>query len=125
MSCKFCEIPNSSYLLENSMFYVIRDKNPVARGHVLLISKRHFESFFDITVQESIEYRDIILKARAYLDKHYAPQGYNIGINCGSQAGQSVFHFHAHIIPRYAGDRKKGGAQKAVKRLREYLEELL
>lgn len=116
MDCIFCNIADSKHILENEYFFVIEDKHPVTRGHLLIISKRHFETYFDILPEESIGLRDISIAARDHLMLNYAPSGYNLGMNCGRHAGQSVFHFHLHLIPRYADDRKSG-----IRGLREFI----
>jgi len=125
MSCIFCNIMREKFLFSNEHFYVIDDKYPVAKGHLLVIPFRHFEDFFAIEAEEMLALRDAILHSKTILEAKYAPEAYNIGMNCGHHAGQSVFHFHVHIIPRYKNDRKKGGIQKTISGLREYLEELI
>ncbi len=101
-SCIFCMIKD--YVLENELAYAIFDKMPVSEGHMLLITKRHVENFFDLTKKEREALFDLIDEAKPMLDEKYAPDGYNIGVNCGSTAGQSVMHVHVHLIPRRSGD---------------------
>lgn len=99
--CVFCELDDSLKLLENEHFFVIKDKRPVSRGHVLIISKRHFETYFALRAEELTALYEISLASKASLDEKYEPTGYNLAINHGQSAGQTVFHFHMHIIPRY------------------------
>ncbi|HNX36856.1 MAG TPA: HIT family protein [Candidatus Cloacimonadota bacterium] len=116
MDCVFCSISVSNYILENEHFFVIEDKHPVSKGHLLIISKRHFEDYFGISAEESVSLRDITLKAREHLISRYSPVAFNLGMNCGSHAGQSVFHFHLHLIPRYTGERRSN-----LRGLREFI----
>ena len=118
MSCIFCSLPEDSYLIQNDSFYVIRDKHPVSKGHLLVISKRHYPDFFASTSEEMADLHQIILAAKEILDEQYSPESYNLGMNCGKHAGQTVFHFHLHIIPRYRNDKGKFD-------LREYIRELV
>ena len=102
MNCIFCMI--KEYVLENDLAYAIFDKTPVNKGHMLIIPKRHEADFFDITKEESNALFDLVNEAKLMLDKEYLPDAYNVGVNCGADAGQSVMHVHIHLIPRYKGD---------------------
>jgi diadenosine tetraphosphate (Ap4A) HIT family hydrolase len=103
-SCPFCSIDEKRIVLENETVVAIRDAFPVSFGHTLIIPKRHVASFFETSKEE----REAILKAleqsKLILDKEFNPDGYNIGINDGVMAGQTVMHLHIHFIPRYKGD---------------------
>ncbi|PZN73122.1 MAG: HIT family protein [Candidatus Methylumidiphilus alinenensis] len=83
---------------------VIRDGFPVSPGHSLIIPKRHCVSFFELTDEERTSLFQQLTEAKTGLDVEYRPDGYNIGINEGVAAGQTVFHLHIHLIPRYHGD---------------------
>ena len=83
---------------------VIRDGYPVSPGHSLIIPKRHVASFFDLSDDERTSLFRLLTEAKAGLDVEFKPDGYNIGINDGVAAGQTVFHLHVHLIPRYQGD---------------------
>ncbi len=105
--CIFCEIYEKNkekILKENELFFSIMDKYPMTEGHLLIIPKRHFSSVFDISHEEWNSALDLIRELKTFLENGYSPSGYNIGINVGSDAGQSVFHAHIHLIPRYNGD---------------------
>lgn len=83
---------------------VIRDAYPVSEGHTLIIPRRHVRSWFETNPGEQHAILELLAKARAQLDAEYHPAGYNIGINDGVAAGQTVPHLHIHLIPRYEGD---------------------
>lgn len=102
--CVFCTLPSERIIAENSLAIVIRDGFPVSPGHTLMIPRRHVDSFFKVTAEERSALFSLLDKAKAALDKEFAPSGYNIGINDGQSAGQTVLHLHIHLIPRYAGD---------------------
>ena len=81
-----------------------RDAFPVAPGHTLIISKTLYATYFDLPPEAQRELADVIPVIRALIEETYSPDGYNIGMNCGVAAGQTVMHFHCHVIPRYYGD---------------------
>ena len=91
-------------LTQSADAFVIRDGFPVSPGHSLIIPKRHVTSFFDVTEAERIDLMRLLDWARADLSRQFRPDGYNIGINDGPAAGQTVPHVHLHLIPRYSGD---------------------
>lgn len=101
-NCIFCKIKD--YILENDLAYAIYDKYPVGNGHMIFIPKRHVKNFFDMTKEEREAIFNLIDKAKILLDKKYSPDAYNIGVNCGEEAGQTIMHVHVHLIPRYAKD---------------------
>ena len=123
MDCIFCEKLNKNeYILENELAVAIFDAFPVNKGHMLIIPKRHFASFFEANSKEVLSCMELVNKAKQYLDNEYNPDGYNIGINVGEAAGQTIFHLHIHIIPRYMGDveNPRGGIRKFKTPLVEY-----
>jgi diadenosine tetraphosphate (Ap4A) HIT family hydrolase len=91
-------------IFENATAISIRDGYPVSPGHTLLIPKRHTGSFFELSPPERSDLLALLDRAKLVLDKEFQPQGYNIGINDGAAAGQTVPHLHVHLIPRYDGD---------------------
>ena len=91
-------------MLEHPLAIVERDTYPVTKGHTLVIPRRHVASFFDTTREERAAMMDLLEEAKKILEKEYAPDGYNIGINNGAAAGQTIMHVHMHLIPRYLGD---------------------
>ena len=103
--------------MENNLALAFYDKYPVTEGHTLIIPKRHFESYFDITQAELNAIQQLIQQQRsALLEKDAAITGFNIGINQGVDAGQSIFHLHVHLIPRRKGDmdNPKGGVRHVI-----------
>jgi len=99
--CVFCDVPDDKKVQENELFFAIYDTRPVSRGHILIISKRHVESFFDLTDDEGPSLLEMSNTCRRMLEDKFGPTGYNIAINNGRSAGQTISHFHLHIIPRY------------------------
>jgi diadenosine tetraphosphate (Ap4A) HIT family hydrolase len=102
--CAFCTLPSARVIDENATTIAVRDGYPVSPGHTLLIPKRHAGSFFDLSEQERGELLALLDRAKLVLDDEFQPQGYNIGINDGAAAGQTVPHLHVHLIPRFDGD---------------------
>jgi len=90
---------------------MILDGYPISEGHTLVIPKRHVGSFFELETAELEDLLSVLERAKARLDAEYGPDGFNIGINDGPAAGQTVPHLHVHLIPRYAGDQEdpRGG----------------
>jgi diadenosine tetraphosphate (Ap4A) HIT family hydrolase len=103
--CPFCT--GSERILENPAAFAVYDAAPVSRGHLLIIPKRHYPSLFDATREEIDAIFDLLLRGKELLDAKYDPDGYNVGVNVGTAAGQSVMHLHVHLIPRFAGDAEK------------------
>lgn len=114
MSCVFCELKD--YALENEAAFAIFDKYPVSKGHILIIPKRHVANFFDLDKYERDKIFELVDQSKVLLDDKYNPDGYNIGVNINEAAGQTVFHVHIHIIPRYLGDMDdpKGGVRGVI-----------
>ena len=103
-SCPFCTLPPERIVTANESGWVVRDGYPVSNGHTLVIPRRHIGSFFELAAAERQQLLELLDLARAELDAELSPQGYNIGINDGPAAGQTVPHLHIHLIPRYTGD---------------------
>ena len=104
MTCLFCCLPASRVLLRNETAIVVRDAFPVTPGHTLVIPLRHVESFFDTSAEERAAMFELLDAAKRQLQTEFVPAGFNIGINDGAAAGQTIRHLHMHLIPRYAGD---------------------
>lgn len=111
--CPFCSLTADRVVQDSAFAVVIRDGFPVSPGHTLIIPKRHVASFFEVTDAERSDLMSLLIAARNDLDRQFHPAGYNIGINDGAAAGQTVPHLHIHLIPRYDGDRDdpRGGVR--------------
>jgi diadenosine tetraphosphate (Ap4A) HIT family hydrolase len=120
--CIFCDPDAASVVLENDKAYARHDAYPVSPGHLLVIPKRHVASLFDTTPEELADLWELVGMAKEFLDAEYRPDGYNIGVNVGRAAGQSVIHLHVHVIPRYAGDmdEPKGGVRGVIPERQRY-----
>lgn len=102
--CPFCSLPRERVVEENAHAFWIYDGFPVSPGHSLIIPKRHVGSFFEVSQEEQLAMLALLDKAKAAVEKVYAPDGFNVGINDGAAAGQTVPHLHLHLIPRFNGD---------------------
>jgi diadenosine tetraphosphate (Ap4A) HIT family hydrolase len=112
-SCPFCALPSGRIVMANDLAVTIRDGFPVSRGHTLILPRRHFGSFFEVTEAERSAMLALLDAAKVGLDNEFRPDGYNVGINDGPAAGQTVPHLHLHLIPRYTGDQQdpRGGVR--------------
>ncbi len=112
----FLDIKAEEYLYESEYFFMIFDRFPVSEGHILIISKALRPDYFHLTDEEKSALPGMIDKAKELIAARFTADGYNIGMNCGEAAGQTVMHFHCHVIPRYAGDMDdpRGGVRHAV-----------
>lgn len=102
--CPFCTLEACQVVAETELTVSLRDNFPVSEGHTLIIPRRHVHSLFALTEAEQLAMLQALTEARTQLAEQYAPAGYNIGINDGTAAGQTVMHLHIHLIPRYQGD---------------------
>jgi len=102
--CPFCAPPPDQVLIEGSVARVLTDTHPLNPGHVLVVPRRHVASWFDATTAEREEMLRLGDDARRILAERHSPDGFNLGINDGAAAGQTVPHLHLHLIPRYRGD---------------------
>ncbi|TJZ63570.1 HIT family protein [Sphingobacterium olei] len=112
----FFELPKDKHIGETEHFFLIRDGFAVSPGHTLIISKVLRVDYFELSLDEKADLDNAILLAKSLVEKEFTPDGYNIGMNCGEAAGQTVFHFHCHLIPRYAGDMEnpRGGVRHVI-----------
>lgn len=115
-NCPFCSVPSERIREECENAFVVDDVFPVSRGHTLVILRRHTPDFFDLTREETTSLLQLLWQARARLDSSLNPSGYNIGVNVGHEAGQTVMHVHVHLIPRYMGDTPNpiGGVRNVI-----------
>lgn len=112
----FSDISKDNILFKGAHFFIIQDSFPVSPGHLLIISNSSKKDYFELNMMEVKELNSMIHKCKEIIEMKYSPDGYNIGMNCGETAGQSVFQFHCHVIPRYTGDMKdpKGGIRHCI-----------
>ncbi|MFP2907322.1 DEAD/DEAH box helicase family protein [Pyxidicoccus sp. 3LFB2] len=123
MSSPFLSIPESQWVAANAHAFAIRDSFPVSPGHTLVIPRRLVATWFDATAEEQRALFELVEVVRRGLDAELRPQGYNIGINVGAAAGQTVFHLHVHVIPRFQGDMAdpRGGVRHVIPGKGNYL----
>jgi diadenosine tetraphosphate (Ap4A) HIT family hydrolase len=113
-NCPFCGIDEP--LVSRRLVFALYDSSPASRGHVLLIPRRHVADWFETTSAERRELMALADELRIRLLQEFAPDGFNIGINVGEVAGQTVPHVHVHLIPRYRGDvaNPRGGVRGVI-----------
>ena len=115
--CMFCNLREDKSFLQHPLAYVMWDGFPVTRLHSLVIPRRHAEDYFALTREELIACDDLLRKAREVVKAEDSTiQGFNIGVNVGSVAGQTIFHCHFHLIPRRTGDveNPRGGVRHII-----------
>jgi len=122
--CIFCEIAKTDRVIDQTDYcFVIRDAFPVTEGHTLIIPKRHVADYFDLTPNETSDIQELLQKHKALIEVNdESVDGFNIGINVGATAGQTVFHVHVHLIPRRIGDveNPKGGVRGVIPAKQKY-----
>ena len=119
-NCPFCTLDEQ--VITNDLAYARYDKYPVSNGHMLIIPLRHVSNFFELTEKERKAVFELVDEVKVLLDKEHKPDGYNIGINVGESAGQTVWHVHVHVIPRYKGDMNdpRGGVRGVIPDKQKY-----
>jgi len=119
--CIFCE-PERDILAQNARAIAVFDSFPVSPGHALILLRRHVATIWDLEPDEYTDCFALVRDVRALLDSRFSPDGFNIGANCGEAAGQSVWHAHVHVIPRYKGDmpNPRGGVRHVIPRKGNY-----
>jgi len=112
----FTNIDSNRILYKNKNFFIIKDVFPVSPCHLLIISNQIRKDYFELTKEEKHNLAEVIEVAKEIIQKEFKPDGYNIGMNCGKSAGQTIFHFHCHLIPRYIGDMEnpRGGIRHCI-----------
>jgi diadenosine tetraphosphate (Ap4A) HIT family hydrolase len=115
--CLFCNISKERIILENDLAYAIHDGFPVTEMHSLIIPKRHIYDYFDLTKDELFACDQLIKSLKeSILISDSSITGFNIGMNSGESAGQTIFHCHIHLIPRRSGDvvNPRGGVRNII-----------
>ena len=122
-ACVFCTAGEERFCASNTSAFVVRDAYPVTAGHTLVISRRHVETWFQLNDEERNDINKLLIDQRNYLSEADASiAGFNIGINCGYDAGQTVMHCHVHLIPRRVGDISdpRGGIRAVIPNNKNY-----
>ena len=122
-NCIFCNIDEESKVIKNRDWFVIYDRFPVSNGHMLIIPYRHINSLEELYNSEKESFFEILNDTKILLDSIYKPDGYNVGINLGKEAGQTIMHMHIHVIPRYKGDieNPEGGIRGVIPDKQKYI----
>ena len=113
----FCLMPEDRLVAENTLAYAIPDKYPVTDGHLLVIPKRHADDYFALTTDEVLACDALVRQLQTDIQNSDSSiEGFNIGMNAGEVAGQTVFHCHIHLIPRRSGDvvNPRGGVRHVI-----------
>ena len=122
--CLFCNIHNKEYIFENDLACATFDSYPVTSLHVLIIPKRHVKYYFELSNDEMEACNKIILLSKNKIEQmDLTIKGFNIGINCGKVAGQTIMHCHIHLIPRRLGDveNPQGGVRGVIPSKQHYV----
>ena len=121
-ACPFCSPPADRLIHDDELVAAMWDGFPVSRGHALIVPKRHVARWREATVDERDAMFRTVDLVRSTIEKDFAPNGYNIGINDGAAAGQTVPHLHLHVIPRYEGDVEdpRGGIRHVIPAKADY-----
>lgn len=117
MDCLFCNIPNNRVIATNELAYAVRDGFPVSHLHTLVIPKSHAVDYFSLTKSELLACDELIRRVcNEIKNEDSTVTGFNIGLNAGESAGQTIFHCHFHVIPRRLGDvdNPKGGIRHVI-----------
>lgn len=114
-ACLFCD-PAREILAENEGAIAVLDHFPVSPGHALVLPRRHAVTIWDLDAEEYEQCFRLVRTLQPLLAARFSPDGFNVGVNCGEAAGQSVWHAHIHVIPRYTGDtpNPRGGVRHVI-----------
>ena len=122
--CLFCTIKNNDIIEENKFDFATLDSYPVSSQHCLIIPKRHVKDYFDLSEEEVLGCDQLIKKIKIKVENNdITIKGFNIGINSGKEAGQSIMHCHIHLIPRREGDveNPQGGVRGVIPSKQHYI----
>ena len=114
----FLEVPEAVWVCANALAFAFRDRFPVSPGHTLVVTRRVTPDWFSATADEQRAVLALVDEVRRRLDDELAPDGYNVGFNAGSAAGQTVMHLHVHVIPRDWSRRWHGAIRRRAWRYR-------
>ncbi len=121
-SCPFCT-KTYDLVVGNDLAYALYDTSPVSPGHCLIVPYRHVAEYFDVSTEERAAIWAVADEMKVIIDKEFSPDGYNMGVNVGKSAGQSVPHVHIHMIPRFKGDmdNPRGGVRGVIPDKQKYI----
>lgn len=103
--CPLCDrIQNGEHLAASALAVALLDAFPLNPGHTLIVPRRHIGGLFELSSEELAALWALVPVAKQVIDAQHSPPGYNVGVNVGPAAGQTVAHVHVHLIPRYTGD---------------------
>ena len=122
--CLFCMTKNDDIIEENKFAFATLDSYPVSGQHCLIIPKRHVKDYFELSEEEVIACDKLIKKVKTKVENNDKTiKGFNIGINSGKEAGQSIMHCHIHLIPRREGDveNPQGGVRGVIPSNQHYI----
>lgn len=122
-NCLFCDTDREPLVIEDELCYAVIDSYPVAELHTLIIPKRHVASYFDLYRPEIDAMHQTLTQMKLWIEERDSTvTGFNIGVNAGKDAGQSIFHVHMHLIPRRKGDieNPQGGVRGVIPSKRIY-----
>ncbi len=123
-NCPFCApLADRELMTESATVYAMFDKYPVSNGHTLVIPKQHIADYFELPTRTKTALWLVVDRVKMLLTQRFHPDGFNVGVNVGITAGQTVPHVHIHIIPRYAGDvnNPTGGVRNVIPGQGDYL----
>ena len=114
-TCIFCS-PEREILARNESAIAVFDTYPVSPGHALVLPLRHVATIWDLNAAEYDDCFRLVRAVQPLLAARFSPEGFNVGANCGEAAGQSVWHAHIHVIPRFRGDtpNPRGGVRHVI-----------
>lgn len=123
--CPFCSVDAERIAVQNDLALALHDAFPLTPGHTLVIPRRHVADYFGLSPQEQAAIWELVNRVRELLALDFEPEGYNLGVNVGPAAGQTVGHAHVHVIPRHQGDTDdpRGGIRWIFPELARYWEE--
>ncbi|MFT2712374.1 MULTISPECIES: HIT family protein [Clavibacter] len=109
MPSPFTAMSAHEHVAANELAFAVRDANPVTPGHSLVIPRREVATWFEATPEEQVAIMALVTEVKDGLEAELHPDGWNVGINVGAAGGQTVFHLHVHLIPRFHGDSAQPG----------------
>ena len=121
--CLFCRVNPKQLVAEHELCYAANDSFPVTEFHTLVIPKRHVANYFDLNSSEVNALHEMLVEMKRTIEvKDDSVTGFNIGVNAGKDAGQSIFHVHIHLIPRRKGDveNPRGGVRRVIPHKQKY-----